>query len=127
VTKEEILTIEAGRKLDGLVGQEVMGVKVEYPFGSRYPYYLREGKWDTVAPYSTDIKAAWEVVEKLRGHEFRMHNEYHDEKWHGYCGIEQPEDLGEGYFSATAEYLPEAICKAALLTRLGGSNGSSRA
>lgn len=69
-------------------------------------------------PYSTSISAAWLVVDKLEHHEFRMINECHNGKWCWYCGIEQPEDLGEGFFSAQAERLPEAICKAALLTKL---------
>jgi len=51
MTEEEILAMEAGNKLNLLVCEKVFNNKT---FGS-------------VKPYSTDISAAWEVVEYLGG------------------------------------------------------------
>jgi hypothetical protein len=130
-------TPTAGRELDTLIA-EVMGWQV-------FPYTTREGLLDrshrdycppgkvhcsTITPvpnYSTDIAAAWEVVEVLRA------------KWATYynakCG--EPDvwrffDLGEGGWvaeivwlhhdgesieaQATALTLPHAICLALLET-----------
>jgi len=47
------------RKLDALVAERVMEITVQGP-GWRYP------SEDHLPHYSTDIAAAWEVVEKLR-------------------------------------------------------------
>lgn len=51
----DIHTIPAGRELDALVAEKVMGIgKLEFD-----AYYGPQHR------YSTDIAAAWEVVEKL--------------------------------------------------------------
>jgi hypothetical protein len=78
MTRDEILSMEAGRELDALVAEQVMGWKREtYSFnnwrdgkvesmelsGLMGPDGLREV--DQFPFYSTDIAAAWEVVEKL--------------------------------------------------------------
>lgn len=102
VPKEKVLAMKAGRDLNWLVCTIIFDNKT---LGS-------------LRPYSTDISFAWQVVDRMEHHEFRISNEYHNGEWYWYCGIEQPEDLSEGYFSATARFLPEAICKAALLAKL---------
>lgn len=100
--------MEAGRELDALVAEQVMGLR-----------YV-QGPHPTIPRYSTDIAAAWHVVDKMG--------------W-SYCYFElghQPFDAfsdGEGgdypvssywYCSAEQEYRaegaspPHAICLAAL-------------
>lgn len=118
VTKKEILAMKAGRQLDGLVGKEVMGIKVEYPFAEGCPYYLREDedkkmKWDIVPFYSTDTVAAWQVVDKvIDGHGFELYTatEYAQGKWFAHF---------YGLARAEADTATEAISKAALLAKLG--------
>ena len=68
MTKDEILNIPAGREMDTLVAEKVMGFRVEgnivwFPDGD-FSYLVPDlgGHWSP----STDIAAAWEVVERIR-------------------------------------------------------------
>jgi len=73
-TREEILKLEPGPELDRLVAERVMGWKEGKDFGvgeSGIVWYIREGpkyfertRIEAWSP-STDIAAAWQVVEKL--------------------------------------------------------------
>ena len=54
MTREEILTMESGRTMDALVAEKIFG-KVK----DSWHYKL------TLPNYSTDIAAAWGVVEKI--------------------------------------------------------------
>jgi hypothetical protein len=61
-------TMEAGRELDALVAVRVMGFDAAHPTLAKMgkairPYPLGNGV--DVPHYSTDIAAAWQVVEKL--------------------------------------------------------------
>lgn len=145
MTKEEILAIESGRKLDGLVAKEVMGIEVEYPFAEGYPYYLTEDKyakkryspakvWDAVALYSTEVSPAWQVVEKLGGawdirRRFRPHPDdppgspgrptYQAKVFLSDYVPEEDELTNERTGRSPWVWsLPEAICKASLLAKL---------
>ena len=124
---------KAGIELDALVALRVMDIKrLHYPGyagdGKKVPYYIPSGSsWATHAmtsvplpKYSTEIAAAWLVVDKMRG------------RWAtngsaaaaGVFRLEQDDEggfrvaLGEGPDSAersvTAPSAPEAICRAAL-------------
>lgn len=56
MTNEDIDKMEAGPELDKLVNEKVFGIQLN--------------EFDditSIKPYSTDIAAAWEVVEKLKG------------------------------------------------------------
>jgi hypothetical protein len=106
MTRDEILNMPAGREMDVTIGYHVM---------------------DLVAPpgvypeYSTDIAAAWEVVEKISEQKnaqvyicTNFSSEFGDtfyveiyKNWDG----EQEQILT----SATAETAPLAICRGALL------------
>ena len=79
MTAEHEQQTPVGIELDALVAVHVMGVKaVYYPGyakeGKRPPYYIPSGHpWETHAisskplpKYSTEIVAAWEVVEAVR-------------------------------------------------------------
>ena len=93
--------MEAGRELDTLVAEKVMGLNVDRSMMHNGPSYF-----DPPA-YSTDIAAAWLVVEKLR--------ETHDVELRGYQPYEpnnwQVVVDSEFYTEGTA---PHAICLAAL-------------
>ena len=139
--KSTILAMEAGEELDRLVAEEVMvepmpeftpedalrlqlaGSPVKSPKGNwvclcRYD----EGdipRWCPV-PFSTDISAAWRVLEKLKrdwgcidliwdAGAWDISLENYDSHRKFYLGKES---------GATYEELPEAICRAALITRL---------
>jgi hypothetical protein len=57
LTPEQIDQLEAGRELDALIGE-----RVTYWWGK---YQTRSDHDLPVPPYSTDIAAAWQVVEQL--------------------------------------------------------------
>lgn len=104
--------MKPGRKLDELIALKVMGMK-------KVDFNLDRGTWDALTNYSTDITAAWEVVEKLtedsaRG--FQLHRIMHCPKL-----PEHPEGREQYYLAffslcdpQPAEYAPHAICLAAL-------------
>ena len=102
MTKEEILALEAGIKLDTIVATEIF--KVIYSQGQPY--------------YSTDISAAWQVEERMK--ELELMKDYADE-----LAFLVLHPLGydisamEQVFAA-AHASPEIRCKAALLAKLEG-------
>jgi hypothetical protein len=91
------------RQRDALVAEKVMGwAKIEYSDGT-------VGFWWKVPHYTTDIAAAWAVVEKMRecGINYSVHN-YGD----GHeCVFDKEMVVFERVSSSSA---PEAICLAAL-------------
>lgn len=105
--------MEEGRDLDALVAEKVMGWKY-YPASAgtmqpiNPPYWINPDRQsldaieDWPPSYSTDIDAAWEVVEKLAG-TFRLEYEKYSD-W----------DCELGLGSAHAKTAPLAICLAAL-------------
>lgn len=120
--KLEILNMEAGNKLNASVAELIMGIKVEYPFGEGYPYYLKGNpeipkehfKYDTIPKYSMDIVAAFQVSNKLKEDDLTL------ELIDGADGnvmatfISISGDHIFRYESAVCMTVPEAICKAAL-------------
>lgn len=108
--------LKAGRELDALVAEKVLGWKRGKRFGNG------NGEWEIpgrendsykltcyrTPDYSTDIAAAWEIVEKLsmwvcpanNGHDWTA----------GRLSLEEPSPEGGTW----AETAPHAICLAAL-------------
>ena len=113
---EEILAMKAGRLLDSAVAEGMMSIKVEYPFASGYPYYLREDKdgqmkYDSVPSYSTDISAAWQIWQQLK-----FEDAFADaliKVLHILSSFGVRDEIR----FLVQEIAPEAICKAALLTK----------
>lgn len=70
MTKDEILAMEPGRELDCWVAEKVMGwinVNKETGTGDKPNYH---GFYGVKIPnFSTDIAAAWEIVEHMRSHQ----------------------------------------------------------
>ena len=121
MTKEEILAMEAGRELNALVDEEIMHTSYEL-YGRKF---YGAGKEFPLA-YSTDISAAWQVVDKMSqdGWRIRITERAESSKQHwGVCFIDyRIKDLrrvDRPVKCAFHQEIPEAICKAALLARLG--------
>ena len=152
---KEILVMETGPELDTLVAERVMGHPMPaiipedaldlYLAGSPIHYdswtcvcRYDEGdvpKW-IPDPYSTDIQAAWQVVEKLRSMEdgegnsllccltiYSDHDLCWDIRW-CYSELSIRNDGHQTHRLPTCyDDLPEAICKAALLAKDVGKKG----
>jgi hypothetical protein len=121
---ESIEELEAGEKLDAWVARKVFGHSV-YRAQGRYcfsPHDAATGITQDVclpvAAYSTDIKAAWEVVEVLRARNrdtaVSITAQDGDAGSAGYyCNVEDVSD-GIDEWEAHALTAPLAICRAAL-------------
>lgn len=121
MNKEEILAMEAGLELDMLVGQYVIGFEDYLKESGKRPV-VRDGRYGKnyfdLPNYSTDISAAWEVVEKLREtHCYKIYdygrNMHKNDPHH--VTFSPSEKGWEHSNEARASTAPEAICKAALL------------
>ena len=100
----------AGREMDALVAEKVFGVPHEDCFdvygGKRC---VKDDEYGGPQCYSTDIAAAWEVVEKIR-EDYEPRIELWDEGWE--VTILTGTDRGSA--SGRALTAPLAICRAAL-------------
>ena len=114
LTREEILAMEPGRELDALVADKVIGMDLVEDTQLQLPrYYLPE--YDRtihrdVPLYSSDISAAWEVLEYMQDSgwswDMKMNN----------LAKEVEVRIGRG--QAVSKSVPEAICKSALIANL---------
>ena len=148
MTKEEILAMEAGKELDTLVAEKVMGHPMPafipeealglYLAGSPIHYdswtcvcHYDEGdvpKW-LPDPYSTDISAAWQVVDKICN--WDVDDNMLVLKGQAPDPTEPVGGENEGWWearingirgnvAAEGKIAPEAICKVALLAKAIG-------
>lgn len=120
--------MKPGRELDALIAEKVMGwIPYEPERAFAYPgWHTPDGEFLNIArlpPYSTDITAAWEVVDKLKlavvpidetkWWAGKMGDHGHDEDpltsdtW-----VEQA--MRDGKHGRIADTAPHAICLAAL-------------
>lgn len=117
--KEEILNMPAGDEIDILVGENVMGWHKYWD--ERIKCFLWHNKENKSATFvsgsffhdwspSTDIEAAWEVVDKAVYFELSQPQNYEDKSW--YCAMALE---GTRTHDAQADTAPLAICRAALL------------
>lgn len=128
MTREDILAMVPGPELDRLVATEVKGIT---PYidseGSFHNLYYVESKkaYRLIPKYSTDIAAAWEVVERINHHIIEISKR---EKIRGYVtyrvwvftrSLEYPDECWDRLVQVEGKTAPEAICKAALLSKLG--------
>lgn len=95
--------MKPGRELDALVHERVMGM-------SEFAQFSREiwaqGDETSLPHYSTDIKAAWDVVIHLQGMSFGVMRLAGLNSYQAMCGQEH------GWIDG--ESVPHAICLAAL-------------
>jgi hypothetical protein len=116
MTHDEILNMSAGKEMDALIAQDLMGWI--YYDGWNHP--LANEVQGELPSYSTDIAAAWEVVKKIGENKHRQW--YLCTNFSAEFGnqiyAEIFERMDESEFticSATAETAPLAICRAALI------------
>jgi hypothetical protein len=120
VTKEEILAMRAGKDLNITVAEKVMGNKFaqDETFGDME---VSEGMvYGYLQPYSEDITAAWQVMEKMKGYNPRVEFDTHSQKWEATFSVREADFTCPVVLAGTA---PEAICKAALLALLEVKRG----
>ena len=125
MTRDEILSLSVGPELDRLVMEKVFNAKRNYHGEEEYWYHYDENgepdyEWSAYNSPSTDMSAAWEVLEKVRPNcdwygvdTFR--------KWYRCLILDNRDRIGEAY----ADTAPEAICKAALLAVMEGNDEES--
>jgi len=130
MTKEEILAMEAGEKLDRLVA-ETLGDSFQHEYlGTLYHHFKDEDVsygWSMPAPVSTNISAAWQVVGRMFELGYAMSllhlsSKVYPQYW--YCDF-RPKDSNKppGYeWVDRQKTAPEVISKAALLTKLAGED-----
>lgn len=122
----------SGRELDAAVHIEVMGwdagdVDVEGMYGTTFNHDVDGRSFQVVPPYSTDIAAAWEVVERLasdglyislcdnRHGCYRLNGDSVSGFWVEIVRHDAADDYPtEHVRGLQAPTAPEAICRAAL-------------
>jgi hypothetical protein len=144
LTKEQIEKMEAGREMDALIAEKVLGLSDWHIRHSDEDgdgnLYFCEIK-DELPHYSTDIAAAWQVIEKIKSKQKclftiqrgvlafagepkdRNPEDYHwwEVGWMNQVVYTDWGQLVHAYrfdLSVQAETLPLAICRCALLTTL---------
>ena len=106
MTHDEILNMPAGREMDALIAEKVTKT-------TTCPYWGSEVA-ETVPHYSTDISAAWEVVEKMSSKFIGLHKmKFAEGKWFALY-LDKSNDDCEEIVEAETPML--AICLAALLS-----------
>lgn len=116
LTREEIMSQVPGRTLDIMVAEEVMGYR--YKYFERYKMFMWEKSESESAswfPASTDISAAWEVIEKPE-----IMDRYQIGVYPTSFGtwIARPFMPGGKDCTVQAKTAQEAICKCVLLKAL---------
>ena len=121
MTRDEILAMVPGRKLDALVAEKVMGWK---PVSGGWRTETKQVRtWESVsgAPGfkpSTEIARAWEVREWLLDNRGGVRLErFCDTETPEYCEVYRGKE--RKLIQVWATTTPEAICKAALLAMEG--------
>lgn len=112
--------MEAGPQLDELIAEKVMGYS-RVTDDCFYNQFLGE-QLAEIRPYSTDIKAAWEVVNKLAHDGFdlnlacRVRTHQQQQNIYYIVGFFRPEQRAPDIFEECVHLnnAPQAICLAAL-------------
>ena len=115
----DIDKMEAGREMDALVAEKVMGYEV---YRHEYSYHDTVNEFTEteyivenirVPSYSTDISAAWQVVEKLNTDSpFDKFDKFSQILAEG-CDADQDDYIADCY-NLLSGISPLAICRAAL-------------
>ena len=125
ITREEIMRLDAGREIDLLVAEQVMGWQLEADrpklkklngyisgAGGRKWWRAPAGGWYCEPPgYSSDIKDGWKVVERMGiiGKSFSLSQNLNGNK----VFFDEPDAPEPDYI--VEKSLSLAICKAALI------------
>lgn len=117
MTRDDIISMEAGRGLDILVAEKVMELEVCTNPEHDEADWCRKCQLHTPAFYSTVISAAWEVWEWLRRRFFSVKLMVWDHVTNAHVEIHHRQGHGEHIpdVKAYASSVELAICQAALL------------
>ncbi len=132
----EASEVEAGPELDALVAEKVMGCRVVHcrdgTYKLRVPgsydrvdFVTAEGARSACPKYSTDIAAAWEVMEKMAKEGYKPCVGMNGHCWDATMRVDIATTTEDEWMSANTA--PLAICRAALaaveskVTIIGGS------
>jgi hypothetical protein len=125
VTRDEILAMKSGRRLDALVAEKILGWKITWPITDEYDWVVgvhgrmnygvdpTTNKEDHLPFPSTDIREAFMVERHFWATELKRINGQN--QW--VFTISNSDDAEIWW--ATGDTAPEAICKAALINKLG--------
>lgn len=116
MTHAEIMAARAGRQLDAAVAEKVMGWDPHQLRGQPNKDLYKDPCWGSYWCPSTDIAAAWEVVEKIRlDHDWALELDSLHTGWRVilYHAGQKP------MVTQHAETACLAICRAALLAVAG--------
>lgn len=107
--------MDAGREIDALVAEKVMGLDVfedqaNYRGVGTIPH-ATTGRLGDLPHYSTDIAAAWQVLDKFDGYD--LSKAWANEDRYG-CALACELWYYDGRGAAGASTMPHAICLAAL-------------
>lgn len=118
ISEQQIRDMEPGRELDKLV-DGIMRSKEDTELLNSMTWYMPEGEVErTYPPYSSDISAAIEMLEKFDSYQCtKMHNVL-AEKETKYRVI-----VAANKNAAYGDTLPLAACRAALIAILRGGSG----
>lgn len=107
--------MKPGKELDAIIAERVMGLEVlGGKIVNRWPHVPGVYTPIETPNYSTDIAAAWSVVEKLRD-KFQVGLTFYD--GHHECELNEigPDDIYHPeIYGRSAESAPHAICLAAI-------------
>jgi hypothetical protein len=124
--RDEILKMQAGREMDALIAREVMAFDYDFIKSRNECRFIdQEGntyRAEDLPRFTEDIAAAWQAVAKMREKGFDFFAEWVTENavsrlnslpWACFAPDDNDGDFAD--FTATAETMPLAICRAALL------------
>lgn len=100
----------AGKELDELIAKKVMGYGLEYADANGCVWSTHLSDAIPTPLFSTDIAAAWEVVEKMKDSDFNLEKDYDFEFWN--CIIKPANTYPPIKIRGISA--PHAICLAAL-------------
>lgn len=121
MNKDDILNMPAGREMDALIARNIIGLEESHEPG----WWWINGMMEECPDYSTDIAAAWEVVEFLLNSGYAP-NLVNDDNGKWYLSFNGTQDLDTVTFVTAFTDVPElwcesaplAICRAALLAEV---------
>ncbi len=114
--------MEAGRELDALVAEKVMGWEDRRMVGLASPGWLKPGssQLHNLPRYSANIRDAWEVVEKLKADGWNIHmdsvgfNNEDEGEWRTHFSHDVEDDARYAHVYDDGGTAPHAISLAAL-------------
>jgi hypothetical protein len=128
ISRKEIMQLSSGREIDILIAEQVMGWQLEadeaklkrlnkyFSHDEERRWWRKpEGGWHSDPPsYSSDIVAAWEVVDRMNnsGKALFMIQSFDGNK----VAFDEPSAISHDYI--TERMLMGAICKAALVVSI---------